>query len=82
MWALESRVNKYALELWQSEWDEFPENKLHTIFPNLKDCTACPRTNRKEETVISRLHIGHSYITHSFLSKGEEHPLEKIFNFQ
>jgi len=26
-----SRVNKHVLELWQSdsEWDEFPENKLH-----------------------------------------------------
>ena len=26
---LKSRVNKYVLEFWQSEWDEFPEDKLH-----------------------------------------------------
>ena len=26
---LKSHTNKYILELWQSEWDEFPENKLH-----------------------------------------------------
>ena len=32
---LKSRVNKYLLELRQSEWDEFPENKLHRIFPKL-----------------------------------------------
>ena len=51
---------------------EFPENKLHKIFPHLKDCTICPRTNRREETVIFQLHVGHSYITHSFLLKGEE----------
>ena len=25
---LKSRTNNYILELWQSEWDEFPENKL------------------------------------------------------
>ena len=25
---IKSRTNKYILELWQSEWDEFPENKL------------------------------------------------------
>ena len=25
---LKSRTNKYILELWQAEWDEFPENKL------------------------------------------------------
>ena len=32
-WNLKSRTNKYILELWQSEWDEFPENKLYKIFP-------------------------------------------------
>ena len=26
---LKSRTNKYILQLWQSEWDEFPENKLY-----------------------------------------------------
>ena len=30
---LKPRTNKYILELWQSEWDEFPENKLYKIFP-------------------------------------------------
>ena len=33
---LKSRANKQILELWQSEWDEFQENKLHKIFPVLK----------------------------------------------
>ena len=63
---LKSRTDKYILELWQSEWDEFPENKLHQMFPVLKECIVCPRTNRKEETVMARLHNGHSFITHSF----------------
>ena len=69
---LKSRTTKYTLELWQSKWDEFPENKLCKIFPVLKECIVCPRTNRKEETVMARLHIGHSFITHSFLLKGED----------
>ena len=68
-------TNKYILELWQSEWDEFPENKLYKIFPILKECIVCPRRNRKEETVMARLHIGHSFITYSFLLKGEELPM-------
>ena len=72
---LKSRTNKYILELWQSEWDEFPENKLYKIFPILKECIVCPQRNRKEETVMARLHIGHSFITHSFLLKGEEPPV-------
>ena len=72
---LKSRTNKYILELCQSEWDAFQENKLHKIFPMLKECIVCPRTNRKEETVMARLHIGYSFITHSFLLKGVEPPV-------
>ena len=49
----EVSCKQYVLELWQSEWVEFPENKLHKIFPDLKDCTLCPQTNRWEETMIS-----------------------------
>jgi len=63
------------LELWQSEWNELPGNKVHKIIPVLKECSVCPRTNRKEETVMARLHIGHSFITHSFSLKGEEPPM-------
>ena len=29
-------------------------------------------TSRREETILTRLHIGHSYLTHSFLLKEEE----------
>ena len=47
----------FLLELWQSEWDEFPWNKLYKILPQLKDCIICPQTNRREETVISGLHV-------------------------
>ena len=72
---MKSRVNKSVLELWQSEWDELPDNKLRKIFSDLKDCPICPLTSRREETVISRLHIGQLYITHSFLLKGEEPPM-------
>ena len=72
---LKSRTNKYILELWQSELDEFPENKLYKIFPVLKECIVCPRINRKEETVMARLHIGYSFIIHFFLLKGEEPPV-------
>ena len=49
--------------------------KIIYIFPILKECIVCPRRNRKEETVMARLHIGHSFITHSFLLKGEEPPV-------
>ena len=69
---LKPRTNKYILELWQSE---FLDNKLYKIFPVLKECISCPRKNRKEESVTARLHIGHSFLAHSFLLKGEEPPM-------
>ena len=30
------------------------------------------RNTRKENTVLNRLHIGHSYLTHSFILRKEE----------
>ena len=60
------------LELWQSERDEFPEDKLHQELPNLKECIVYPWSNKKEDAVIAQLHMGHSFITHSFLLRGEE----------
>ena len=41
------------------------------------DCLVCAvlQINRKEETVIAQLHTGHSFITYSFLFKGEEPPM-------
>ena len=50
---MKEKKKEYLLELWQSEWGEFHENKLHKIFPKLKDCITCPWTNRREMTVVS-----------------------------
>jgi ribonuclease HI len=72
---LKPRLNTYILNLWQKEWDDYSHNKLYKTFPKLKECVTPLRSNRREETIISRLHIGHSYMTHSFLLKGEEPPV-------
>ena len=72
---IDSYQSCYNINENQHTWDEYPENKLYKIFPVLKVCIVCPRTDRKEETVMARLHIGHSFITHSFILKGEEPPV-------
>ena len=65
---LKSHTNKYVLELWHSEWDEFPENNFHKIFSNLKDCPVCPRANRKKESVnILFAHWSFIYYTFFFI---------------
>ena len=67
-------VNKYVHDEWQSQWDALTENKLYKILPCLSDAVPRCRSIRREEVVLCRLHIGHSYYTHSHLLKGEERP--------
>ena len=67
-------VNKYVHTLWQKSWDEETGNKLHKIVKKIDDPLLRCRPNRREEVVLCRLHIGHSYFTHAHLLKGEEAP--------
>ena len=71
---LKPRLNNYVFALWQRQWDEYPGNKLHKILPKLADRLPSRCFTRREETALSRLHIGHSHVTHLFLLKGEEPP--------
>ena len=58
-------------KLWQTEWDLAVNNKLHAIKPLIGEQPSASRSVRKEEVVMSRLRLGHSYLTHSYLLKGE-----------
>ena len=68
---LKPRLSNYIAELCQNEWDNYPRNKLPKISPKKNNFLTSCRSNRTEETVLSRLHIGHSYMTHYFLLKGD-----------
>ena len=61
---------KYVYQVWQKEWDEtgLVSNTFHEILPKLLD-------KLLENTVLNRLHIGHSYLTHSFILGKEEAPV-------
>ena len=50
-------------------------NKFHEIVPKLPDKLLSFCNTRKESTVLNRLHIGHSYLTHSFILRKEEAPV-------
>ena len=56
-------------------WDTAVNNKLHSIKPVLSEWRPAYRMDRKEEVVLTRLRIGHSYATHSYLLKVEEQPM-------
>ena len=68
---------KYVYEMWQKEWDEtvLVSNKFHEIIVKLLDKLLSFCNTRKEDTVLNRLHIGHSYFTHSFILRKEEAPV-------
>ena len=68
------KVDRYVRNLWQEEWNKQADNKLFQVRPDLTQFLPSLSGNRKEETVLCRLHTGHTFITHSYLLKGEEPP--------
>ena len=56
----------YVLKLWQANWGKDVGNKLLNIKPKIGE-TPLHSSVRREDVVITRLRIGHSYFTHSHL---------------
>ena len=68
-------TNMYVKKLWQTEWERYPENKLYKVQPKVDDHIPSRGRNRREETILCRLHIGHAFLTHFYPLKGEEPPV-------
>ena len=59
---------------WQTFWDSQQLNKLWEVQKNVEN-GVCPRMiNRRDQVVLNRLRIGHSYVTHNYLLKNEDPP--------
>ena len=73
-------ISEHVKILWQTEWDLAVINKFHAIKPLIGEQPSASRSVRKKEVVMSRLRLGHSYLTvtvrltHSYLMKGELPP--------
>ena len=66
------KVSAFVKQKWQNRWnlaDEARPNKLFSIQSEIKPFDTHGLT-RKEETVIHRLRIGHTRLTHAFLMRG------------
>ena len=66
-------INRYILSKWLLSWDRATFNKLHEIKPVLGKNNIY-RSLRREEVVLTRLRIGHTRLTHSYLLKREDQP--------
>ena len=73
---LKPRVDTYICTAWQALWNDETRNKLYEICPNLKEslCNTTQPLYRRQETVMTRLRIGHTWITHNYLLKKEDQP--------
>ena len=65
---------KFLHTKWQQWWDMNIYNKLFQIQPSLGEWWPAFRKSRREQVVISRLRIGHTRLTHSFILKQELQP--------
>lgn len=72
---LKMYVQLYTRKLWQRQWNEEIDNKLHSIKPILGENQESNSTFRKDESVWSRIRIGHTHLTQSHILKGENQPL-------
>ena len=74
---LKPLTDKYVYQVWQKEWDEagLASGKFYEILRKLPDKLLSFCNTRKENAVLNRLHIGHSYLTHFFIFRREEAPV-------
>ena len=71
---LKSHINHFISSKWQERWSSCRDNKLFQIKPTLGEWPPGFRRSRKEEVVLSRLRIGHTYFSHSYILRREDPP--------
>ena len=59
---------------WQARWETESYNKLFNIHNKVTQQSTCRGSTRHQDTILTRLKIGHTYLTHSFILRGEEPP--------
>ena len=60
---------------WQSQWDEAVDNNLHEIHPQLGLWPGSSRIIRREESVLARIRIGHSFHSLLTIERGRYSPM-------
>ena len=71
---LKKKINDYVKNLWIMSWSQQINNKLFHIVPDLSKRLPCYTNNRKLDTILTRLQIGHTLFSHSFLLNKTDPP--------
>ena len=72
--SLRPTISSYIKSLWQHEWDENLNSKLHKVIPFLRGPPHTHAGGWRDQVVLSYYRIGHSWLTHAFLLNGELPP--------
>ena len=59
-------IRKFLNNKWQGQWDQDPTNKLYRIKPEI-GAPLIVNSSRKDQVVINRIRLGHTFLTHSYL---------------
>lgn len=68
------QIKQKVQEKWQREWSAVQQNKLRQIKETTKPWPSSNQKNRKNETSLTRLRIGHTLATHGHLMEGNPPP--------
>ncbi|KAL4136142.1 hypothetical protein QTP88_007706 [Uroleucon formosanum] len=69
---LKKLTQKVQYQKWQNHWTK-QNTKLNTIKNNIQ-AWKNPGLNRKDETILNRLRIGHTFVTHNHLMARKDPP--------
>ena len=77
-------IHKYVMDKWQARWSTLPGNqKLREIKPSIEKWDSSNCFNRRDSVVLTRLRIGHTYLSHSFLMlSGEDRQVPQCHTCQ
>ena len=67
-------VKEHVRLQWANFWSQQVDNKLYAVQPTLGCWRHSGREKRREELILSRIRIGHTYLTHRYLLVGEDPP--------
>ena len=69
-----SAIHFYIKDKWQASWSSLTDNlKLKSIHPSIEKWQSLGITDRRTSILLTRMRIGHTHATHSYLMKsGDE----------
>ena len=68
------RITKLIFDEWQEVWNCCGGNKVHAIRPTVGYYKQKTCLSRRDSVLLSKLRIGHTRLTHSFLLTGDDLP--------